>query len=194
MRLLIDIDGTLRDTWGGVNAYILERCGVELPDVWESYDIARKTVGDELADEAFKAHCSTYTSEHWYPGAWSAMVSLRRHGVEPVFCTFNPWRQARSIARELAPLYGAMPYVERVMHSDNKLRVARRIGAVGIIEDKPSTLEAFKAAGFFTAAKDQPYNRHVETDCRFSDWRDVNLVCELHKRVWWQLSIESEAV
>lgn len=197
VRLLVDIDGTLRNVWPSVNTYILKDTGVELPDTWPVYDIARQMAGDVASDAAFAAVCGRYDDMSvWYPGAWSAMVELRRAGVEPVFCTFNPWRQARSIARELAPYYGAAPHVERVLSSHNKLKVARRVGAVGIIDDKPSTLEAFNAAGLFTATLDHKYNQDVDVDCRFFDWRRVNLKrAMLESGVWWQERLfESGAV
>lgn len=192
--LLVDIDGTIRDVWGDVNAYILAKYGVALPDVWDHYDTARTTVGDEAANEAFAVVCGSYDGAAWYPGAWSAIVELRRDGIDPVFCTLNPSRQARTIAREIAPLYGAPPHVERVTNSANKLKVARRLGAVGIVDDKPATLEAFKAAGLFTATYDHLYNRDIKVDCRFSDWRAVNLAQELRRHVWYQPELlESEA-
>lgn len=197
MRLLVDIDGTLRHVWPAVNAHILEATGVELPAEWPHYDIARRTVGDEAADEAFATVCaSSYGDDTlWYPGAWDAMHDLRRAGITPVFCTLNPVRQARTIARELAPLYGTPPYVERVLNSTNKRKVAERLGAVGIVDDKPATLRAFAAAGYFTATIDHPYNAEVEVDYRFDDWRRSNLVDAVYTSCWAQLPLfESEAV
>ena len=194
MLILVDIDGTMRHTWPRVNAHILEATGVKLPDVWQEYDVARRTVGDEAANAAFEAVCGDYDLSDWYPGAWSAMVELRRNGLDPVFCTVNPYRRARTIARKLAPLYGMPPHVERVESAHNKLKVAKRLGAVGIIDDKPSTLEAFNAAGYFTATYDHPYNRHVQVDYRFFDWSEVYLVQAIYSSVWWQLRFESEAM
>jgi hypothetical protein len=76
-----------------------------------------------------------------------------------------------------------------VLNSYNKLKVARRLGAVGIVDDKPGTLAAFNDAGYFTATLDHAYNRDIKVDCRFSDWRDVQLEYELRRRVWFQESL-----
>jgi hypothetical protein len=194
MKLLVDIDGTLRNVWPTVNAYILDATGVELPATWPEYDIARTTVGDAIAEAAFEAVCGTYSAgDVWYPGAWDAIHDLEAAGITPIFCTLNTVRQSRTIARELEDVYGKAPLVERVLNSANKLKVARRTGAVGIVDDKPGTLEAFRAAGMFTATYDHPYNRNVDVDYRFKDWRRSNLAEAVYNRVWTQLSIDCEA-
>jgi FMN phosphatase YigB (HAD superfamily) len=176
MRILVDIDGTLRNVWPAVNAHIRDATGVHIPAPWMSYDWPLRYVDADVTNDAYRAVCGDYhDSSHWYPGAWDAMHALRRGGIDPVFCTLNPYRQARTIRRQLARAYGWPPHVVRVLNSANKVKVAKTLGAVGIIDDKPATLEAFRAAGLFTATINHEYNREVEVDYRFDDWRSCNI-------------------
>lgn len=55
------------------------------------------------------------------------------------------------------------PEVSLTVTTGDKLDVLRRIGAFGLIDDKPETLILAVEAGFWTAAKIQPWNKALVT-------------------------------
>jgi hypothetical protein len=59
----------------------------------------------------------------------------------------------------------------------DKLAVLREIGAFGLVEDRPETLERVADSGLWAAARIQPWNRELvaaRADVHgFCDWREV---------------------
>lgn len=59
----------------------------------------------------------------------------------------------------------------------DKLGVLRELGAFGMIDDRPDTIELVAGAGLWAATLIQPWNRKIVTKRRdvhgFSDWREI---------------------
>lgn len=168
-KLLVDVDGILWEQTKPFNAYVLDKYGVEMPDDWVHYDTPFHVVDRECAIEAIGAVCSV-ADKPFFPFAGERLRNIRDAGVDMTFCTYTrPERHdgiVEWIAREYPP-----PFDVVIVDSPSaKLDVARERGAVGIIDDKPSTLAEFRAAGLFTATLDRTYNRDAVVDYRFDSW------------------------
>ena len=112
-----------------------------------------------------------------YPGAPEVLRELQeRHGIEIHFVTYNaPGIMGSYPEPWLRTHFG--PKVGLTVTTEDKLGILEELGAFGLIDDRPDTLERAADAGLWAAAMKQPWNRDLLTRRsdvhRFSHWQEV---------------------
>lgn len=106
-----------------------------------------------------------------YPGAARVLRSLREDGMRLAFITSNPHprRMLLPLARWLRGILGEAVAVDYLWEKpqvslqvmgphDSKLPALDRVGALGIVDDKPATLIEVADHGYWAATLIHPYN------------------------------------
>jgi 5'(3')-deoxyribonucleotidase len=178
--LCLDIDSTIWDTGAWVCAAVLEVAGEALDvDEVTTWTHVLDTYGEKtttiIFDRVFDP--ARIREREPYPGAPEALRVLQEDfGIEIHFLTHNdpeimpprlrPWLEAH---------FG--PRIGLTVTMADKLGVLEELGAFGLIDDRPDTIERVADAGLWTATKIQPWNRNLvakRSDVQgFHDWNQV---------------------
>jgi hypothetical protein len=112
-----------------------------------------------------------------YPDSEEALRYIQEErSVRIHFVTRN--HDPRAIEPHLEPWLRVHfgPGVRLTVTTEDKTGVLQRLGAFGLVDDRPEILERTADAGLWTAAKIQPWNRELVTrraDVHgFGDWRE----------------------
>ena len=162
--LCIDVDSTIWDTGAWVCAAVLEVTGGEL-DVEEvtTWTHVLDTYGEEATNRIFDRvfDPERIREREPYPGAQEALRALQEDleiGIH--FVTHNDPETMTARLR---------PWLEAHFGSDagltvttgDKLVVVEELGAFGLIDDRPDTIERVADADLWAATKIQPWNRDL---------------------------------
>ena len=112
-----------------------------------------------------------------YPGAPQALRKVQRDlGIKLHFVTHN---DPEIITPHLGPWLRAHfgPDAGLTVTLEDKLGILQELGAFGLIDDRPDTIERVADAGLWAATKIQPWNRDLvarrDDVCGFYDWLRV---------------------
>jgi hypothetical protein len=178
--LCTDVDSSIWDTGAWVCSAVLEVTG-------ESLDLERITTWTHVLD-TYGEEATTAIFERvfdpervWdrepYPDAPEVLRALQEsYGIEIHFVTHNdPGIMAPYLEPWLTSHFG--PKVGLTVTTEDKLGILEKLGAFGLIDDRPDTIERVADAGLWAAAKIQPWNRDLvasRSDVRgFSHWLEV---------------------
>jgi deoxypyrimidine-specific 5' nucleotidase type C protein (NT5C) len=179
--LACDVDSTVWNTGARVREAVLEITG-DTPDleVTSTWTHVLDAYGEETTAEIFDRVLSPQRvrEREPYPGSVEVLRQLqeersisvhfvtRNHDPEDMIAHLKPW---------LREHFGQG--VGLTVTTRDKLSVLRKLGAFGLIDDRPEILERAADAGLWVAAKIQPWNRElvaVRADVYgFSAWCEV---------------------
>jgi hypothetical protein len=178
--LCTDIDSTIWNTGAWVCSAVLEVTG-------ESLDMERITTWTHVLDSYGEEATTTIFERVFdpervrdrepYPGAPGVLRALQeRHGIEIHFVTHNdPRIMVPYLEPWLRTHFG--PKVGLTVSTEDKLDILKELGAFGLIDDRPDTIERVAENGLWAAAMTQPWNRDLLTrrsDIHgFSHWQEV---------------------
>ncbi len=181
LTLCVDLDSTIWDTGAWVCAALLEVTGEEL-DVEEvtTWTHLLDAYGEETTTRVFDRvfDPARIREREPYPGAQEALRALREEfDVGIHFVTHNdPETMASRLRPWLTDLFGADAGL--TVTTGEKLEVIRDLGAFGLIDDRPGTIERVADAELWAATKIQPWNRDLvarRADVHgFHHWREVH--------------------
>ena len=178
--LCIDLDSTVWDTGAWVSAAVQEFTGEEL-DVEEvaTWTHLLDTYGEETTTRVFDRvfDPDRIRERDPYPGAPEALRELQRDfdiGIH--FVTHNdPEIMAPRLRPWIETHFG--PDAGLTVTTQDKLGVIEKLGAFGLIDDRPETLERVADADLWAATKIQPWNRDLvarRSDVNgFHHWHEV---------------------
>ena len=178
--LCTDVDSTIWNTGAWVCSAALEVTG-------ESLDMERITTWTHVLDSYGEEATTTIFERVFdpervrdrepYPGAPGVLRALQeRHGIEIHFVTHNdPRIMVPYLEPWLRTHFG--PKVGLTVSTEDKLDILKELGAFGLIDDRPDTIERVAENGLWAAAMTQPWNRDLLTrrsDIHgFSHWQEV---------------------
>jgi 5'(3')-deoxyribonucleotidase len=178
--LCTDLDSTVWDTSAWVCAAVLEVTGetldVERISTWTH---VLDTYGEETTTAIFDRvfDPERVRDREPYPGAPEVLRALQEsYGIEIHFVTHNdPEIMASHLRSWLGTHFG--PKVGLTVTTGDKLDILEELGAFGLIDDRPDTLERVADTGLWAAAMIQLWNRELLTrrsDIHgFSHWQEV---------------------
>ena len=179
--LCIDVDSTTWDTGARVREVVLETTGEALDlEAVSTWTQILDAYGEEVTTEIFERVLSPERvhEREPYPGSEEVLRHLQEErGLRVHFVTRNhdPGAMTPRLEPWLKGHFG--PEVGLTVTSGDKLDVLRRLGAFGLIEDRPEILHRAADAGLWVAARIQPWNRELLAARPevhgFSDWREV---------------------
>lgn len=165
--LVIDVDSTI---WPAEHKY--DKAALELygkpfwtdpvPDWYDHKALVYRFGNDywRIFDRALDP--SKVSEREFYPGVREALYALYERGVGIHFLTknFEPERMRRPLLRWLE---GVAPpgFKLSLTIRDDKTPMLEKIGAYGIVDDKPELLMKARRRGYWCATKYQPWNRRV---------------------------------
>lgn len=181
--LAVDVDSTV---WDSVAFYreAIEEMGLVVPSVAEidTWEYFYTRYGSEAANDIFARalHPDRITSRTLYPNAARIIRKLQREWhMRIIFITHNhdPEAMVVPLSVWLRSNFGDAVGVCVLHGSESKMEILKAIGALGMVEDKPSMLEEVADAGLLSLAKVHPYNREVVASNDrirgFDDWVEV---------------------
>jgi len=179
--LCSDVDSTVWDTATWVREAVLEVTG-DVPDLGalSTWTHILDAYGEEATTEIFDRVLSPerIREREPYPGAPEVLRHLQRErGVTIHFVTraHDPETMRPHLEPWLREHFG--PEVGLTVTNGDKLDILQKLGASGLIDDRPEILERAADAGLWAAARIQPWNRELvatRSDVHgFSDWREV---------------------
>jgi hypothetical protein len=177
--LALDLDSTLWDTGAVVREAALEVTGMRL-DVGSTWTHVLDACGEEATTEIFDRVFSpeAIRAREPYPGAAEVIGHLQQGlgiRIHVVTRGHDPQTLGPHLGHWLRERFGPEAWLS--VTTGDKLPVLQEIGAFGMIDDRPETLERVADAGLWAAARIQPWNRELVTArpdvYGFSDWREV---------------------
>jgi hypothetical protein len=181
LTLFLDVDSTVWNTGARVCEVVLETTGEALDlEAVSTWAQILDGYGEEATAEIFERVLSPERvhDREPYPGAAEVLRHLQEErglGVHFVTRYHDPGAMTPRLEPWLREHFGAG--VGLTVTSGDKLGVLRRLGAFGLIDDRPEILGRAADAGLWAAAMIQPWNRELlaaRPDVRgFSDWREV---------------------
>ena len=174
--LACDVDSTVWDTVASVREAVREVTGETLDlESISTWTHLLDAYGEAATTDIFDRVLSPQrlSDRELYPGAAEVLRRLQgERGVEIHFVTRGDDAIEPCLGPWLREHFGIG--VGLTATSADKLAVLREIGAFGIIDDRPETLERVADAGLWAAARIQPWNRDLvaaRADVYgFSDW------------------------
>ncbi|MBA3424375.1 MAG: hypothetical protein H0U04_07465 [Rubrobacter sp.] len=179
--LACDVDSTVWDTGVRVREAVFEVTGemldVETVTTWTH---VLETYGEQITTEIFDRALSPerVAGREPYPHAPEVIRRLQdERGIRVHFVThyWNPDAMTPYLKPWLKENFGEN--VGLTVTIGDKLSILRDLGAFGMIDDRPDTLERVAGAGLWAATVIQPWNRKVVAENPkvhgFSDWREV---------------------
>ena len=179
--LCVDLDSTIWDTGAWVCAAAMEVTGEDL-DVEKvtTWTHLLDTYGEETTTRIFDRvfDPERIGERKPYPGAPEALGTLQEEfdlGIH--FVTHNdPEIMTPRLRPWLADHFG--PDAGLTVTTGDKLEVLADLGAFGLIDDRPDTIERVADADLWAATKIQPWNRDLVTrrsDIHgFRHWQEVH--------------------
>ena len=182
----VDVDSTVWSTGARVREAVLEITG-DTPDleVFSTWTHVLDAYGEETTAEIFDRVLSPQRVRERkpYPGSVEVLRQLQEErGISVHFVTHNPKNMIPHLEPWLNEHFGQG--VGLTVTTGDKLSVLHKLGAFGLIDDRPEILERAADAGLWVAAKIQPWNRELLAERAdvhgFSDWCEVpNLLTPL---------------
>jgi hypothetical protein len=179
--LACDVDSTIWDTGAWVREVVLETTGDTLDlEAVSTWTQILDAYGEKATTEIFERVLSPERvhEREPYPGSMEVLRYVQEErDLRIHFLTRNhdPGAMTPHLEPWLKGHFG--PGVGLTVTSADKLDVLRRLGAFGVIDDRPEILERAADARLWAAARIQPWNREllaVRPEVRgFSDWREV---------------------
>ena len=178
--LCADVDSTIWNTGAWVCSAVFDITGETLNiDRITTWTHVLDTYGEKTTTAIFDRvfDPERVRDRQPYPGAPEVLRALQEwHGIKIHFVTHNdpdimtpylePWLKAH---------FG--PKVGLTVTTEDKLGILDALGAFGLIDDRPDTIERVADAGLWAAAMIQPWNRDLLTrrgDIHgFSHWQEV---------------------
>lgn len=189
--LILDVDSTIWNMEPWITQAIRSLYGIDYKyedhDAWGYYyDIMKPTQVHSVFDVVLDPR--RVMSRPWYPSCQETLRYLHRYlGVELHFLSHNhyPEQMIEPITRWLRRSLGFDEFVVKIGRVDelDKVDYACRVGAFGLIDDKPQTLKDAYCANayerFLLATKLHPWNRRLcqgqDAIARgFTSWTEVN--------------------
>jgi 5'(3')-deoxyribonucleotidase len=179
--LCVDVDSTIWDTGEWVRAAVLEVTGEELDgEKVTTWTHLLDTYGEETTTLVFDRvfDPARIREREPYPGVRRTLRALREDfGIGIHFVTHNDPETMTSLLRPwLEDQFG--PEVGLTVTNGDKLEVIDDLGAFGLIDDRPDTIERVADAGMWVATKIQPWNRDLvarRSDVHgFRHWPEVH--------------------
>ena len=178
--LALDVDSTVWDTGARVREAVLEITGdtLDLGTV-STWTHILDAYGEEKATEIFdRVLAPEQVRERIpYPGAAEALRYVQEElGIRIHFVTRNhdPRAIEPYLERWLRVHFG--PDVGLTVTTEGKIEILHRLGAFGLVDDRPETLARAADAGLWAVAKIQPWNREfvaLRAEVHgFCDWRE----------------------
>ncbi len=163
--LAVDVDGTIWSCYERAFDEVERLTGdrLNLADM-TSYDYLFDRYSREIGIQAFAfaTEPSYCVSRTLYEGCEKALKSLKVLGINVRFVTHNhdPDRMRDPVTAWLQGIFGEVPV--DVMHtSENKADHLLEIGAFGIVDDKPESLENVADLGLLAMTLVQPWNKDL---------------------------------
>ena len=179
--LCTDVDSTIWNTGARVREVVLEITGDALDlEAVSTWTQILDAYGEEATTEIFERVLSPERvhEREPYPGSAEVLRHLQEdRDLRIHFLTryHDPGAMAPRLEPWLREHFGAG--VGLTITGEDKLDVLRRLGAFGLIDDRPEILGRAADAGLWAAARIQPWNRELvaaRPDVRgFADWREV---------------------
>ncbi len=179
--LAVDIDSTIYEFSDSLIESTKELKGdtITKEEISDWYYL-QKRYGNEEAEEIFIHALAPEKVAHreLYPGCKSVLDTLRQTGVELHFISHNhnPDGMNDAVREWLAPKFPLVP-VDILHSSEPKLDKLLELDALGILDDKPETLEAVADAGLIAATLIHPWNQKLVNErpdiMGFRRWKDV---------------------
>jgi hypothetical protein len=177
----LDVDSTVWNTGARVREAVLEITG-DTPDleVVSTWTHVLDAYGEGTATEIFDRVLSPQRvrEREPYPGSAEVLRQLREErGIRVHFVTrnHNPEDMIPHLEPWLKEHFGQG--VGLTVTTGDKLSILHKLGAFGLIDDRPEILERAADAGLWAAAKIQPWNRELLAERAdvhgFSDWCEV---------------------
>ena len=179
--LAADVDSTIWNAGAWVCEAVLEITGetldlesvTTLTYLFDSYE---ERVAMEIFESVFSPE--RVREREPYPGAAEVLRHLQEdRGIQVHFITRNHDSEAMSPRLEPWLREHFDLKVGLTVTTWDKLRVLRKLGAFGLIDDHPDTIGRVAVAGLWAAAKIQPWNRALVAERPdvhgFYDWREV---------------------
>lgn len=163
--LAVDVDSTVWDLVPATIEAVREVTGETVAPVtvagWSTWVQILDLFGEEAATGIYEHVLDPrrVRDRRPYPGAPEALRGLRERGVGVHFVTHNPESLTPHLHPWLREHFG--PEVGLTVTMEDKLDVLQRLGACGIVDDRPETLERVADAGLFAATLLQPWNRSL---------------------------------
>ncbi len=181
----VDIDGVIWSPYGIAAAEINRLTGlnITLEDMVE-YDSFHHIAGTDVAHQGFAKACAdptTVMERELYPGVAEALQTLHHMGISIHFITHNydPNRMRAPLGRWLDEVL-QIPFGLSLTKTGSKMPIMRRIGAFGLIDDRPDTLVEARENGFWAATYVQQWNELLLSERGdingFYHWRDVPVI------------------
>jgi len=178
--LCVDVDSTIWDTGAWVCTAVLEVTGEELAlEQVTTWTHLLDTYGEETTTLVFERvfDPARIRERKPYPGAPEALRALRNDfdiGIH--FVTHNdPETMTSRLRPWLEDHFGRDAGL--TVTTGDKLEVIGNLGAFGLIDDRPATIQRVADAGLWAATKIQPWNRDLvarRSDIHgFRHWEEV---------------------
>ena len=178
--LCADVDSTIWDTGAWVSSAVLEIAGEVLDtDRITTWTHVLDTYGEKTTTTIFDRvfDPERVRDRQPYPHAPEVLRALQeKQDIGIHFVTHNdPEIMAPHLDPWLRTHFG--PNVGLTVTTEDKLGILDALGAFGLIDDRPDTIERVADAGLWAAAMKQPWNRDLLSrrgDVHgFSHWQEV---------------------
>ena len=175
----VDVDSTVWDLTSWVCEATLEVVGERLdPRSLSTWTHILNAYGEEVATEVY-THALSPRRVHErepYPGSSEALRETQKRGIKVHFITHN-W-DSKAMEPHLGPWlkehFG--PNVALSVSIEDKLDILRRIGAFGMVDDRPETIRRVVDAGLWAGTMLQPWNRKLVVEREdvhgFTSWHE----------------------
>ena len=177
----LDVDSTVWDLTAWVCDAAFDVTGERLdPDSLSTWTHVLDAYGEEAAIEIYtRALSPKRVGERLpYPGSAEVLRALQKErGVRIHFITHNwdPEAMTPRLGPWLREHYG--PDVGLTVTTEDKLGILEDLGAFGMVDDRPETLERVAEAGLWAATMLQPWNRELVAGhpkiMGFESWYEV---------------------
>ena len=162
--LACDVDSTVWDLTAWVCEAVRDVTGEDLdPESLSTWTHVLEAYGEEAAFAVYERALDPgrVREREPYPGAVEALRDLREKGVKLHFVTQNwdPEGMAPHLAPWLREYFGED--VGLTVTTEDKLGILQELGAFGMVDDRPGTIERVADAGLWAATMIQPWNREL---------------------------------
>lgn len=179
--LALDVDSTVWDLTTWVCEAVLDVTGETLdPEECTTWTHVLDAYGESATMEIYTRALSPerVAQREPYPGASEVLHSLQEErGMRLHFVTHNwdPAAMTPYLKPWLREHFG--PDVGLTVTTQDKLGILERLGAFGMVDDRPDTIRRVAEAGLWAATKIQPWNRDLVANhpkiAGFESWREV---------------------
>lgn len=177
----LDVDSTVWDLTAWVCEAVSEVTGETLdPDSLYTWTHVLDAYGEAAAMEIYTRALSPQRvrERQPYPGSTEVLRAMQNErGIRLHFVTHNwdPEAMTPHLEPWLHEHFG--PDVGLTVTMEDKLGILERLGAFGMVDDRPETIERVAEAGLWAATMLQPWNRELvaahQKITGFESWHEV---------------------